>query len=196
MVSKAITLDLTDRKSLMASLPKGGVGAEIGVAQGSFSLVLLDVCKPKHLYLIDPWEEQSDEVYSRDDPANFPQATHDGNFRNVQSKFGSDPRVTILRAYSVEAADTFEDEYFDWVYIDANHLQAGKDAALWWPKVKSGGWLMGHDCTFITDFITVKPDIDRFVAERGLELFVTRGDTDIYEKNYPSWAVQKPQGAP
>jgi len=192
MVQEA-SLDLTDRPSLMASLPKGGVAAEIGVAQGCFSGLILELCNPRTLYLIDPWEEQSAEVYSPNDPANFVQATHDGNLRQVREKFGADLRVTILRAYSVTAAETFEDETFDWWHLDGNHKQAKQDLEAWWPKLKRGGWGTGHDYTMIRDgSITVKGDVDSFVAEHGLELFVTRGDTDIYEKNYPTWAIQKP----
>ncbi len=191
MVSEPITLDLPDRRSLMASLPKGGVGAEIGVADGLFSEVLLEVCKPKRLYLIDPWEYQSVEVTGHD-PANIPQEAQDGRYAQVCKRFQCDMSVLILRAYSQRVAPTFADECFDWWHLDANHLQTYQDIEAWWPKLKPGGWATGHDYTVVGDYITVKPAVDKFVAEHGLELFVTRGDTDIYEKHYPSWAVRKP----
>jgi Methyltransferase domain len=46
------------RLQLLQLLPKGGEGAEIGVAKGEFSQPLLDVVKPGRLHLIDPWEHQ------------------------------------------------------------------------------------------------------------------------------------------
>jgi disulfide oxidoreductase YuzD len=41
----------------------------------------------------------------------------------------------------------FPDNYFDFVYIDANHTWQGitNDIHDWWPKVKLGGYLCGHD---------------------------------------------------
>jgi len=184
-------LDLLDRRSLMASLPKGGKGAEIGVAEGSFSQVLLDVTEPSLLYLIDPWEYITDESL-KDDSSNVPQVVQDARRQQVLQTFDSDPRITILRMHSLGAVNFFQDDFFDWVHIDADHTQAGADAEAWWSKIKRGGWATGHDYTIAGEHITVKTQIDLFVARHGLKLFVTRGDNDIYEKNYPSWAVQKP----
>ncbi len=47
-------------------LPKGGVGAELGVWKGEFSVRLLKGAKPRQLYLIDPWRqlEQEGALYS------------------------------------------------------------------------------------------------------------------------------------
>ncbi len=191
MVSKPTTLDLADRKTLMASLPKGGVGAEIGVAEGCFSEVLLEVCKPTMLYLIDCWEYQSDPALS-EDPANVSQECHEGKYARVCQYLGPKSEVRILRAYSLDAAKTFPDGYFDWCYIDAGHTQLKQDLETWWPKLKRGGWGTGHDYTMVGTSITVKRDVDLFIAKHNLKLFVTRGDTDIYEKNYPSWCIQKP----
>lgn len=190
MVSEQ-TLDLTDRNSLMGSLPKGGIGAEVGVSEGCFSEVLLEVCKPTRLYLIDSWVHIASEAL-RDDASNVPQEGQDGRYEQVRQRLGTKPEVRIRRAYSLTAVKSFADGFFDWVYIDADHTQAGVDAEAWWPKVKSGGWLTGHDYTIAGEHIKVKIHVDEFVAKHGLELFVTRGDTDVYEKNYPSWAVRKP----
>ena len=187
----ATKLDLLDRRSLMASLPKGGIGAEIGVAEGSFSQVLLDVTEPKKLWLIDPWEHITAEAL-KDDASNVPQDVQDARCTNVIRNLGADPAIGVVRMYSLDAIKYFLDDSLDWVYIDADHTQAGADAEAWWPKVKSDGWLTGHDYTIAGVHITVKTQIDEFVAKHNLTLFVTRGDNDIYEKNYPSWAVQKP----
>lgn len=190
MVSRPI-LDLTDRKTLMASLPKGGVGAEVGVAEGCFSEVLLEVCKPRTLYLIDPWVHIDSEAL-KEDSSNVSQEGHDSRYAQVWQRLGPRPEVVIYRMYSLVAAHAFSDEHFDWFHIDADHTQAKQDLEAWWPKLKPGGWATGHDYTEVGQHITVKTEIDAFVAKHGLELFVTRGDTDIYEKNYPTWATRKP----
>ena len=185
-----MSLDLTDRRSLMASLPKGGISAEIGVSEGSFSDVLLDACLPRELHLIDSWTWNPSEAL-KDDASNVPQVNQAERYDSLVRRLQADSRVKILRLSSLEAVKKFPNEYFDWVYIDADHTQAYVDAVAWWPKVKVGGWLTGHDYTLAGGHITTKTDVDRFVAEYGLDLFVTRGDTNIYEKNYPSWVVRK-----
>ncbi len=183
--------DLVDRRSLMAFLPKGGVGAEIGVAEGCFSDVLLEACEPKSLYLIDPWQHIESEAM-KDDSSNVPQDHQDVRHFHVQRRLGAHPAVIICREFSLDAAKTFPNETFDWIHIDGDHTMAGKDAEAYWPKVKPGGWATGHDYTMAGEHITVKAQIDEFVERHGLKLFVTRGDNDIYEKNYPTWAVRKP----
>lgn len=186
-----VKYDLTDRKSLVASLPKGGVVAEIGVDVGTFSAIILEQCEPKKLVLVDAWREQSKEVYG-DDPANNVQRILDGNHKYVVERFSGQP-VEVIRGWSVDVSQQFPDGYFDWVFIDANHLQARQDAEAWWPKIHSGGWLLGHDYTMAGDFITVKRDIDAWVKDNGLTLQVAGLESDdVYERNYPSWIVEKP----
>ena len=46
---------LTQREQLPRFFPKGGVGAEIGVAHGDYSAVILADADPSELHLIDPW---------------------------------------------------------------------------------------------------------------------------------------------
>ena len=50
------------------SLPKGGVGAEIGVCKGFNATFLWHVLKPSKLYLCDIWEERSPDAYLIEDP--------------------------------------------------------------------------------------------------------------------------------
>lgn len=184
-------LDLTDRPSLIASLPSGGVAAEIGVAAGLFSIDILVRNAPRLLFLIDPWKQQPVEVCGQD-PANVPDEAQEALYHQVWRRFIDVGRVKIIRDYSLQAVRLFPDAYLDWLHFDGNHLQLTEDLVAWWPKVKSGGWLTGHDYTVTSDYIRVKPAVDAFVAERRLELFVTRGDNDIYEKNYPTWVFRKP----
>ena len=116
------------------------------------------------------------------DPAN---SCHDVKYTQCLQKYLLDERVKIVKAFSEEAAPCFPENYFDWFYIDANHMQAYKDIQLWWPKIKSGGFLMGHDyCA--NEFITVQVDVDRFISETGLPLLVT--DDPVFK----CWIIQKP----
>ena len=52
-----------------------------------------------------------------------------------------------IRLPSVKAARCIEDGELDFVFIDGEHSYetARSDIEAWWPKVSSGGLLMGHD---------------------------------------------------
>ncbi len=76
-------------------------------------------------------------------------------------------RLTAHRALSVDAAATFADQSLDFVFIDARHTYdaASQDLAAWWPKVKPGGLLAGHEYMHSPG---VRAAVDDFVARRGL----------------------------
>ncbi len=59
------------------------------------------------------------------------------------------PNLRVLRRPSPGAADAVPDESMDLVYIDADHEHdsVAADIAAWWPKVRPGGWIAGHDYT-------------------------------------------------
>lgn len=180
-----IEFNLADRETIFTSLPRGGVGAEIGVDTGDFSEIILRNAEPSLLFLVDCWKYLPVEVYGND-PANKPQVTKDQDYRHVFSKFLADPRVRVLKAFSIEAAAMFPDNFFDWIYLDANHLQCYEDIQAWWPRVKPSGILAGHDYCTVGDYIRVKEAVDRFVAETGLPLLTT--DDPIYK----CWIIERP----
>ena len=104
-----------------------------------------------------------------------------------------DPRVSVHREFSVVAAAQKPDGYFDFVYLDADHTEGSMVADLnsWWPKVRSGGFLAGHDYGHATPtcpdgtFIRfgVVEAVNRFVARHGLKLHVDH-ESD--------WFIRKP----
>ena len=57
------------------------------------------------------------------------------------------PFLRIIRKHSVVAAADVTDGSLDFVFIDADHTYPAvvADIAAWWPKVKPGGWIGGHD---------------------------------------------------
>ncbi len=131
---------------MIATLPKGGVVAEIGVWEGGFSSVILDIAAPRELHLIDPWLYQPEfgntgfgRKKNRDKMSVM--------YITVAAKFAGDERVRLHRAKSQTALETFPDGYFDWVYIDGNHNEpyVGQDLALARRKVRPGGIIAGDD---------------------------------------------------
>jgi hypothetical protein len=65
---------------------------------------------------------------------------------NVQ-RAGADAWLRTLRLCSWEAAARWADGSVDFVWVDADHSYDGvtKDLQAWWPKVKPGGLIGGHD---------------------------------------------------
>lgn len=109
------------RWPLLLSLPKGGVGVEIGVWKGEFSEKLAKVTKPACLHLVDPW------AFQKEYPRRFyggkiaqSQADMDEVMRGVEKKLSGKP-VKFWRMYSDEFFKSFDGQA-DWVYIDGNHL--------------------------------------------------------------------------
>jgi hypothetical protein len=134
---------MRDRIVLLDVLPRGSVGAEIGVFRGGYSLEILASVKPAKLHLIDEWPPR----VTCQKPEQF---LGTENHRFVLERFRHEIAagiVVVHRARSPAAADGFPDGHFDWVYIDADHTYEAvrDDLAAWRPKVKPGGLVMGHD---------------------------------------------------
>lgn len=139
--------------ALLRMLPRGSVGAEIGVWKGDFSAILLSTLRPQRLHLIDPWLVQSNETYQDAWYGNaLPggQAAMDAMHQGVRIRFRraiKHGRVVVHRCASTEIASTFPDSSFDWVYIDGDHTYEAvrADLAAYSPKVKPGGIICGDD---------------------------------------------------
>ncbi len=153
---------LSSREELIRHLPKGGVGAEIGVAEGIFSAAILAAAEPRALHLIDPWshlETGGDPLQGRGHLEGVdralggsfapPAANAQGDvaFAAVEARFAGDERVRLHRQFSYKAAASFPDGYFDFVYIDGDHHYefALRDLQDFAAKLKPGGLLFGHD---------------------------------------------------
>lgn len=61
--------------------------------------------------------------------------------------------VDIIVDTSINASKNFKDNYFDLVFLDGDHRYEAfkKDLDIWYPKVKKGGILCGHDAEIIVD---------------------------------------------
>jgi hypothetical protein len=167
-----------------------GEAAEIGVQRGHFSRSLLDRWCGARLHLVDPWKSFEGDYQ---DIANVSDAEHEACLRETEQNLKSHAgRYAIHRKPSLEAAGTFADSSLDFVYIDANHQfqPALDDMRAWFPKVRAGGVLAGHDYvdgTFDAGKFGVKSAVRAFECETGL---VARGTVDPM---WPSWYIVKEQ---
>jgi hypothetical protein len=121
-------------------------GAEIGVLKGRTLFSLLKACPELSMVGVDQWqhipfrEDENAETY-----AHFDMDTMYESVCTQARKFGS--RAIILRGDSAEMADYVADKALDFVFIDADHTEAGfrRDLLAWAPKVKPDGGIFGHD---------------------------------------------------
>lgn len=117
---------------------------EIGVARGEFTNYILENTSLDKLYLIDPYRNFTIDEYT--DGMNYYDMEFEYNFcRNRLSKYND--RIEFIRKTSEEAVSQFIDESIDIIYIDGNHSYkyVMQDLELYWPKVKTGGLLIGDD---------------------------------------------------
>ena len=115
------------------------IGAEVGVHKGQYSQKVLRRIPGLKLFLIDLWEAYPGYK-------DFEKTTIIKSYAEAQERTkGHD--VVFIKEWSHVAADQFEDESLDFVYLDANHAYefVVRDLAKWAPKVRKGGIVSGHD---------------------------------------------------
>jgi hypothetical protein len=165
-----------------------GRGAEIGVRKGEFSELILSRWRGTQLLSIDPWTPADPESYR--DSSNVSDDEHERFLAEAQGRllaFGE--RSLIWRLTSEDAAARIEDSSLDFVYLDARHDDASvmHDLELWWPKVRPGGVLAGHDYLdgeLPAGVFGVKSAVDRFFDALNFSVHATEADWP-----WPSWSV-------
>ncbi len=175
------------RTAIIESLPKGSVGAEIGVLAAFFSRIIVDTVDPSLLYLVDCWEQQLGHRTK--------QKRHDQWKRKAMLRMAPEIEtgvVQVLALYSTEAAKLIPDESMDWVYIDADHSYRGclADLKAYYPKLKHGGVIAGHDYdqTGKDPLVGVCDAVRDFMEQKGLtDLKLTSGVNEVT----PSFYLEK-----
>jgi hypothetical protein len=93
--------------------------------------------------------------------------------------------VRIHRGYSTDILNEFPDKYFDWIYIDGNHLYefVKQDLALSFKKTRPSGYITGDDYTSGGWWQGgVKRAVDEFVREKPVKLVEIRNGQFIIKK--------------
>ena len=116
--------------------------AEVGVLAGDFSENILKSLHPKELHLIDLYNCNDAPEYSR-----FKSKTH---FKYVEQRFKKyidDNVVHLKKGYSWDVLETYPDQYFDLIYIDAAHdyESVKRDLGLSLKKITPDGRIMLND---------------------------------------------------
>ncbi|MEJ7591897.1 MAG: class I SAM-dependent methyltransferase [Planctomycetaceae bacterium] len=150
-------------------IPKGGIGAELGVHKGYFTQLLLDVTRPQRLHLVDPWYLLSSEWVW----AGGNQSTTDAvrGIIKCYAKQLVDGICVLNISDDLEFLTGLPDRYFDWVYVDTSHEyeHTQKELQILQHKVKFDGVISGDDwqtdpshhhhgvCKAICEFLDASP---------------------------------------
>lgn len=179
-------------------------GIELGVQKGHYARAMLSQwTKCKEYHLVDLWAPQ--ENY--EDVANINQAQQDKNYlETLENLKPWEDKIHVCRNYTSTCVKKYEDGYFDFIYVDARHDFKGvyEDLIHYWPKLRVGGIMAGHDYVAQEDVLynqnwtknydgtidetgtVVKGAVDKFAAS------VCRQITVSYrEGNWNTWAVRK-----
>jgi predicted O-methyltransferase YrrM len=134
---------VSNRVALISKLPSSSRVAELGTFKGEFAKQILLQSSPVELHLVDV------------------------DFSRLNPEISSDRRVVCHRGYTQNVLTEFDDAYFDWIYVDADHSYEGtlRDAKLSAPKVRSGGFLV------FNDFAHLDPAYGRYGVHRAVSEF-------------------------
>jgi hypothetical protein len=154
---------------------KNPKGIEIGCSEAHTSKFLLDVNSSLTLFSIDPYVPYTDwngNVLT-DRPVFYE--------RVVDEMRGYGERFILMRNYSDDVADKFEDESMDFIFVDGLHTyeQVLIDCDNYYSKVKPGGIFSGHDFTAITG---VNKAVKEFATKVGKEILTTECDVWYWVK--------------
>lgn len=125
-------------------------GVELGVQQGKYASRILKKWKNCGEYvLVDLWKSQDNYL----DLANIDNDKQEKNYQETLRRvepYKDRTKIGVCRDYTTRCSHSYEDNYFDFVYVDARHDYKGVliDMEMWWPKLKEDGLFCGHD--FVT----------------------------------------------
>lgn len=157
----------------------GDIFVEVGSFKGRSSIAMavniINSEKDIKFYCVDTWlgsiEHQSGQGSEDKDVVN-------NNLKNVFIKNIEPVKniITPIEKTSIEAANDFEDGSLSFVFIDASHdyENVKKDIEVWYPKLKKGGTLAGHDW----GYSEVRKAVTEFAINTKLDL---RGQYNIWE---------------
>ena len=172
------------RAHILLQLNKSSVIAEIGVWRGEFSNLIYNFSLPKKLILVDPWVFDPKirgcaPQVDGNEPLN--QKFFDDAKLSVYKKFKGLEEVNILDTDSFNASTIYDDNYFDYIYIDGEHSYNAvfNDLTYWYPKLKKNGKIFGDDFYW-------REEDNSFSVKKAYEDF-------ILQYNIKKWCVFKSQ---
>ena len=191
---------------VLSSTIRPTVVCEVGVQKGLYAeAVLQTVPSVQTFYLVDLWAHQS----NYQDFANLSKDEHELYYNETLTRLSRwQHKLKVLRGHSTAMSKHIPDGSVDWIYIDARHDYKGcmEDLRAYYPKLKNGGLMSGHDYMSAEEVKLITPDqdwsicydgtvepravkgaVDDFLKLNGLNLILSSEETA-----WPTWSFFKP----
>jgi hypothetical protein len=171
------TIEFKTRHDFARLAGPGSIGAELGTGAATFCMPILHRDEINFLYTIDEYNNRPDAF------------THAFN-----TIYTLDSKVKLIRETFEIAATQFDDEFFDWVYVDGfahDGQNDGKTFSQWWPKLKPGGVFGGNGYDMALWPLLIKK-LHSFAldVERDIYVIDCEPSDGIWGAN-PSWFMIK-----
>lgn len=140
------------------------IGAEIGVRDGKFSECICKGVPGVKIFCVDIWGEYY----------HFDKEYGNKNFEIAKKRLANFD-CTFIKKPGQIAANDFEDNSLDFVYIDADHRfdWVMEDLITWGRKVRVGGIISGHDYYRFRN-AGVVPAVDIYTHQHFIDMwFIT-----------------------
>jgi len=162
--TQIIMRKFTNRIEMLSLVPANSAIAELGVYAGEFSEALFRT-NPKELSLIDRWSNEDIECGDANGE-NIQVRNGIELYLSVSKKFAMFSNVIVLKQNTSFLAN-YKNDWFDLIYIDADHHFEGvlMDLIMSFDKVKNGGFIMCHD--YNSPEAGVKDAVDKFCSDYG-----------------------------
>ena len=165
------------RLFLLQTMPKNSICAEIGVNRGNFSKIILKIVKPKKLYLIDPWKSDENQIKMDEN--------YNKTLKRVKNEIESG-QVILKKGSSLDVLSKFEDNFFDWIYVDGDHRYefVKKDLDLCYSKIKKNGFITGDDYNHQWGLKKrqVAKAVDEFINKNIVDMIQLKNEQFILKK--------------
>jgi len=164
---------LAEREDILKKMPQGGKIIEIGTYKGYYARKILDIIKPEKLYVADISYDL------------FEKSLFDAELQT--------DKLIIKKGLSWDISNSFDDNFFDIAYIDADHSYESvvKDINAIYPKVKKGGYIIFNDFTSWSHYESIPYGVYRAVCEFVKDKNLPIKYLSLESSGYFDVAVQK-----
>lgn len=173
---------LETRTDLLKLLPKGLIMAELGVFVGDFSRLIIDICQPKLLYLVDMFD--ASPMCSGDkDGLNLVTIPNLSIYHSIlRKRYEQDFSIFVVKSDTTNFLKNIRPDVLEAVYIDASHEHKDVLNDLFNSyDVIQKGYILGHDY----NLEGVQKAVEIFCKATGLKIDYLTND------GCPSFLIEK-----
>jgi len=175
-------------REAVARAPDGAhfveVGAWLGRSTAYMAGQIAESGKRITFDAVDTWEGSTDapaNARMQEEMAKQTEPPFDQFIRNIKA-CGIEDHVRFVKSDSVRAAAMYPDASLHFVFIDGDHDKLKRDLDAYWPKVKPGCYMAGHD-------------IGEGSVEAAVKVFCQENRASYYREG-SSWVIEKIQVEP